>query len=202
MSEAIFPLFYLPNLYYFKQLLAHKQHLILIEKQEHFPKQTYRNRAEIYSPNGKLNLSVPVKRGKGKHTMYKDITLCNDTHWQHIHWKTITSCYRNSAYFEFYEDGFAPFYHKKYHFLFDYNVDLFTLVLKNLKLNIAFSFTDEYEVTYPNIPDLRNTINTKNLQNYSAKPYFQVFEDKEGFKGNLSIIDVLFNQGPQALSFL
>lgn len=201
MPKAIFPLFYLPNLYYFKQLLAYKHQPVLIEKQEHFPKQTYRNRAEIYSPNGKLNLSVPITRGNGNHTFYKDIAICNDTNWQHIHWKTIESCYRNSAYFEFYEDDFAPFYQKKYRFLFDYNLDLFNLTLKNLKLNVALSFSDEFYTEHP-LPDFRNAINTKNLQNYSAKPYFQVFEDREGFKGNLSIIDVLFNQGPQALSFL
>jgi len=201
VNNAIFSLFYLPNLYYFKQFLAYKHHHILIEKQEHFPKQTFRNRAEIYSPNGILNLSIPVTRSNGNHTVYKDIKICNDTNWQHIHWKTITSCYRNSAYFEFYEDDFVPFYQKKYIHLFDYNVDLFTQILKSLKLTINFSFTNVYAATY-NQPDFRNIILAKNTQNFVAKPYFQVFDDREGFKGNLSIIDLLFNQGPQALSFL
>jgi hypothetical protein len=181
--------------------LEYKNQHILIEKQEHFPKQTYRNRAEIYSPNGKLNLSVPIIRNNGNHTIYKDVTICNDTNWQHIHWKTIEACYRNSAYFEFYEDDFAPFYQKKFDFLFDYNLQLFNIILKSLKLNVQLLFTDEYQTTYQE-PDFRNSINLKNTQNYSAKPYFQVFDDREGFKGNLSIIDLLFNQGPQALSFL
>ena len=201
MPHPVFPLLHLPNLYYFKQVLAYRNQEITLEKQEHFPKQTYRNRAEIYSPNGMLNLSIPINRGNGNHTIYKDITICNDTNWQHIHWKTIESCYRNSAYFEFYEDGFAPFYEKKYNFLFDYNLELLQLILKNLKLKVSLSFTDEFQSEYQSL-DFRNKITTKNLQNYSSKPYFQVFEDREGFKGNLSIIDLLFNQGPQALSYL
>ena len=201
MPHPVFPLLHLPNLYYFKQVLAYRNQEITLEKQEHFPKQTYRNRAEIYSPNGMLNLSIPINRGNGNHTIYKDITICNDTNWQHIHWKTIESCYRNSAYFEFYEDGFAPFYEKKYNFLFDYNLELLQLILKNLKLKVSLSFTDEFHSDYESV-DFRNGITTKNLQNYSSKPYFQVFEDREGFKGNLSIIDLLFNQGPQALSYL
>lgn len=201
MLLPLFPLLYLPNLYYFKQLIAYKNQSILIEKQEHYPKQTYRNRAEIYSPNGILNLSVPIIRNNGNHTVYKDITICNDTKWQHIHWKTIEACYRNSAYFEFYEDDFAPFYQKKYSFLFDYNLELFNIILKNLKLKVTLSFTNEYHTNYTT-PDFRNTVNFKNTQDYTAKQYFQVFDDREGFKGNLSIIDLLFNQGPQAINFL
>jgi hypothetical protein len=201
MSQPIFPLLHLPNLFFFKQLLSYRNQDILLEKQEHFPKQTFRNRAEIYSPNGKLDLSVPITRGNGNHTSYKDVKICNDTNWQHIHWKTIESCYRNSAYFEFYEDGFVPFYEKKYNFLFDYNLELLQLILKNLKLNVSISITEEFHSAYQS-PDFRNIITTKNIQNYSAKPYFQVFEDREGFKGNLSIIDLLFNQGPQALGYL
>lgn len=201
MPLPIFPLLHLPNLYYFKQLLPYKNQQILLEKHEHFPKQTFRNRAQICSPNGVLNLSVPITRGNGKHTVYKDVTICNDTNWQHIHWKTIEACYRNSAYFEFYEDDFSPFYQKKYNFLFDYNFELFNIILKNLKFNISFSCTSEYHINYSDF-DFRNAINLKNIQNYSAKPYFQVFEDRGGFNGNLSIIDLLFNQGPQALSIL
>ena len=201
MLLPVFPLLYLPNLYYFKQLLTYKHQQILIEKHEYFPKQTFRNRAQICSPNGTLNLSIPIKRGNGNHTVYKDITICNDTNWQHIHWKTIEACYRNSAYFEFYENDFAPFYQKKYNFLFDYNLELLNLMLKNLKLNVEYLFTDEYHISYSH-GDFRKSINLKNIQNYSAKPYYQVFEDRGGFNGNLSIIDLLFNQGPHALSFI
>lgn len=201
MFLPVFPLLHLPNLFYIKQLVAFKNQSILIEKQEHFPKQTYRNRAEIYSPNGILNLSVPVTKKNGNHTNYKDIVICNDTNWQHIHWKTIEACYRNSAYFEFYEDDFLPFYQKKYDFLFDYNLELFNIILKNLNLKVTILFTDVYHENYTTT-DYRNAIDIKNLRNYSAKQYFQVFNDRESFKGNLSIIDLLFNQGPHSLNFL
>ncbi len=198
---AVFPLFYLPSVEFFKNLQNHKENTLLIEKHEHYPKQTSRNRTVIASPNGKLNLTVPVQKGSNNHTAYKDIKISNEDNWQRIHWLSLETSYRSSSYFEFYEDAFHPFYHKKYKFLFDYNQELLEVILKAIKLPVKYEFTNEYEKTYDNLVDFRQSLNWKNESGYQNKPYFQVFEDKYDYQNNLSIVDLLFNQGPQASKF-
>ncbi len=201
-SGAVFPLFYLPNVEFFKNLLNHRTNKVLIEKQENYPKQTSRNRTVIAGPNGKLNLTVPVKKGNENHTPYKEIRISNADDWQRIHWQSLETSYRSSSYFEFYEDIFHPFYHNKFDFLFDYNVALLDVVLKAIKLPIDYNFTTDYVKTYTDKDDFRNTLNWKNESGYNNNPYFQVFEDRIGYQNNLSIVDLLFNQGPQTLKFL
>ena len=198
---AIFPLFYLPPVEFFAKLQEHKNNL-LIEKLEHFPKQTFRNRANIHSPNGKLNLIVPVIKGSKVHTPTKDVKISYDFDWQRLHWLSMQTSYRSSAYFEFYEDDFAPFYEKKWTFLFDYNEELLQLLLRLLKLNITYSYTESYEENYPNLNDYRVSINPKQNSGYVAPTYFQVFEERNSFLPNLSVIDLLFNQGPQSNKYL
>lgn len=198
-NDVIFPLFYLPPIEFFKQLAAHKKNNILIEKYEHFPKQTYRNRAAVYGPNGKLNLIVPVLKGSKIHTAVKDVKISYDADWQRLHWLSLQTSYRSSAYFEFYEDDFAPFYEKQYKYLFDYNLELLSLVLKHLKMNVDFDFTESYATHY--LTDFRENIHPKKESSYVSQQYFQVFEDKYGFIPNLSIVDLLFNQGPQSAKY-
>lgn len=198
---AIFPLFYLPPIQFFSELLEHKEEIIL-ERSEHFPKQTYRNRATIHSPQGKLDLIVPVLRGSKVHTRVKDVRISYDFNWQRLHWLSIQTSYRSSAYFEFYEDFFAPFYEKKWDFLFDFNEELFQVVLKQLKANISYSYTETYQKEHPGKADFRESIHPKVKTTYATKPYYQVFEDRNGFIPNLSIIDLLFNQGPQSMQYL
>lgn len=200
-SPAIFPLFYLPPVSYFSALEANEPDF-LIEKYEHFPKQTYRNRTSISSPNGSLDLYVPVIKGSKVHTIYKDVKISYDFKWQRLHWLSLQNCYRNSAYFEYYEDELSKFYHQQYEYLFDYNLELFKWVLGKLKKNIDLRFTEEYiKETDPGF-DFRSKLHhKKNEVIFSAKPYFQVFEDRNGFMPNLSILDLLFSQGPQAKLF-
>jgi len=198
---AVLPLFYLPPVEYFKELNHYAPDLV-IEKQEHFPKQTYRNRANIYSPDGALTLVVPVVKGSKAHTAVKDVKISYDFNWQRLHWMSLQGCYRRSAYFEYYEDEFAPFYEVKETYLFDYNEKLLTLLLKQLKIKTTLNFTESYESEFPGLKDLRNSIHSKKESDFSQKPYFQVFEERHGFMKNLSIIDLLFNQGPQSLNYL
>lgn len=198
---AIFPLFYLPPAEYFNKLRQTGEN-ILIERFEHFPKQTYRNRCSIQSPNGKLDLIVPVVKGSKNHTVVKDVKISYDFDWQRLHWMSLQTSYRSSAYFEFYEDEFALFYEKKPQFLFDYNLEIFEMLLRLLKLDVSWSFTESYEKEYPGFNDYRESIHPKTLSGYQAKPYFQAFEDRHGFMPNLSIADLLFNRGPQASQFI
>ncbi len=198
---AVLPMFYLPPVEYFAQLNNYNPDFV-IEKQEHFPKQTYRNRANIYSPDGMLTLVVPVVKGSKIHTPVKDVKISYDFKWQRLHWMSLQGCYRRSAYFEYYEDDFAPFYEKKETFLFDYNDQLFHLILKLLKIKATVKYTETYEAEYPVLADFRHTIHPKKESDFQQKPYFQVFEERHGFMKNLSIVDLLFNQGPQSVNYL
>lgn len=200
-NGAVLPMFYLPPVEYFTKLIAFKPDVVF-EKEEHFPKQTYRNRANIYSPDGRQTLTVPIIKGSKNHTKTKDVKISYDFRWQRSHWMGLQTCYRSSAYFEYYEDDFAPFYEKQTTFLFDYNQQLLELLLRLLKIKMDLKFTDTYEATYPNLTDLRNVLNGKNAPDIEQKPYFQVFDERQGFLKNLSIVDLLFNQGPQTLNYL
>ncbi|AMP98343.1 WbqC-like family protein [Pedobacter cryoconitis] len=201
-NPAIFPLFYLPPVSYFSALNAHNYEFLL-EKEEHFPKQTYRNRTRIYSPNGALDLFLPVIKGSKYHTKVKDVKISYDFKWQRLHWLSLESCYRNSAYFEYYEDELAVFYHKKFEFLFDYNLEILQWIFKQLKKTAEFNFTTEYVKEIAPENDYRLKLHFKEPELIvPAKPYFQVFEDRMGFMPNMSIVDLLFNQGPQTKNYL
>jgi len=198
---AVFPMFYLPPVEYFVKLNTYRPD-ILIEREEHFPKQTFRNRTNIYSPDGILALTVPVSKGSKNHTKIKDVKISYDFEWQRLHWLSLQACYRRSAYFEYYEDELAVFYEKKYPFLFDYNEQLLQFILKAVKLKLSLNFTESYEAEYPLLTDYRNTMNPKKDPEFEQKPYFQVFDDRKGFQKNMSIIDLLFNQGPHSINYL
>jgi len=198
---AVLPLFYLPPVEYFATLKNNALDIV-IEREEHFPKQTYRNRADVYTPDGKLSLVVPVIKGSKNHTQVKDVKISYDFRWQRLHWMSIQACYRRSAYFEYYEDELAPFYEKQFSFLFDYNEQLLNFILKAIKLPLKLTYTNEYVSNYPGLVDLRSSMNPKKQSNFRQTPYFQVFEDRHGFLNNLSIVDLLFSQGPQTINYL
>jgi len=194
-------MFYLPPVEYFAMINTYKPD-ILIEREEHFPKQTYRNRAGIYSPDGILHLVVPVVKGSKMHTKVKDVKISYDFNWQRLHWMSLQACYRRSAYFEYYEDDLAPFYEKKFPFLFDYNEQLLVFILKALKVRLELNFTETYEAEYPSLIDLRSAMSSKAERNFNQKQYLQVFDERMGFQANLSIVDLLFNQGPHSINYL
>lgn len=201
-NTAILPLFYLPPVGYFS-LLQNVSSDFLIEKHEHLVKQTYRNRACIYSPNGKLDITVPVIKGSKTHKKMKDVRISYDFKWQRLHWLSLESCYRSSAYFEFYEDELSRFYNERFEFLFDYNLELVEWLSKKLKLNIPFNVTSEYFDDIKPELDFRDMMSPKKIDEIvNNKPYYQVFEDRHQFLPNLSIVDLLFNQGPQARLYL
>jgi hypothetical protein len=204
MEIAILPTAYLPPIQYFSKLK--KYETCLIEHHEHFPKQTYRNRCEIYSPNGRLTLSVPLVK-RGQRQAAKDIKISYDSDWQTLHWRSLESSYRRSPFFEYYEDDFAPFYHeKKFEFLVDLNEAMLPVLLDLLKLKVNYSFTSSYEKEHPDAADFRELISPKedikNDPDFYPEPYLQVFEPRHGFLPNLSVADLLFNQGSKALDFI
>lgn len=200
-NGILLPLFYLGPIEYFSKIKSNSSQVYL-EKFEHYPKQTFRNRASIQSPNGKLDLTIPIKKGAHVHTKMKDVRISYDADWQRLHWRSLQTSYRSSSYFEYYEDDFAPFFHSKIEFLFDFNLSLLELCLSLLKIDPTLQHTETYMKSPEGVKDYRDVISPKKLNTFVAKPYFQVFEDQHGFLPNLSIVDLLFSQGPQSKQYL
>src|SRR5690606_36442920 len=155
------------------QLKQHQAGHIELEQFEHFPKQTYRNRMSIYSPNGKLDLSIPVKKGSNQHTPMRDVRISYEANWQRLHWRSLQTCYRNSSFFEFYEDDFALFFERKTEFLMDHNIALLELCLKVLKVQSSYRLTEEYHAQPAEFDDLRSSFSPKGSEALlPQKPYF------------------------------
>ncbi|MFD1770634.1 WbqC family protein [Sphingobacterium suaedae] len=200
-SQLLLPAFYLPPVSYF-HVISHCEVPILIEQFEHYPKQSYRTRAKIATANGILDLIVPIEHGRKEHVPVKDIRINYEFDWQRLHWLSLQTAYRSSAYFEYYEDDFAYFYNQKHAFLLDFNLEQLALLMKCLKINREISRTPCYE-SVQNGVDYRRLIHPKQPSLWrDPKPYYQVFTEKHGFLPDLSIVDLLFNQGPQSKNFL
>jgi len=192
MTKVLLSTAYLPNINYLQQVLKHD--IVVLEKHEHFVKQTYRNRCEILTSNGKLNLSIPlIKQADKELIANKKISYAED--WQKQHWRAITSAYKNSPYFEFFEDEFKPFYEKQFEYLFDYNTQLLQTVLHILRVQKQIEFTNEFEINASDYYNFRKLSDLNNSNEFIVKPYYQVFADKKGFTPNLSCLDALFNIG-------
>lgn len=201
-NTATLPLFYLPPVGYFS-LIQKLNPNFLIDEYEHLAKQTFRNRASICSPNGRLDITVPVVKGSKAHKVMKDVKICYDFKWQRLHWLSLESCYRSSAYFEYYEDELAPFYNQKFEFLFDYNLQILAWLVKKLKMGSELNLTSEYNDHLSPEMDYRGMMNPKKIGELANnKSYYQVFEDRNNFLPHLSIVDLLFNQGPRARLYL
>ncbi len=201
-NPLILPACYLPPVSYFSVINA-SSGPVHLERYEHYPKQTYRNRASIYSANGQLDLIIPIQHGSKNHTAMKDVRISYEADWQRLHWTSIQTAYRSSAYFEYYEDDFAPFYEQRFEWLFDFNTAQLELLLRLLKMERAIGRTADYRDDYPSGADFRQLIHPKkNPPVSSSKPYYQVFAIKHGFIAGLSMVDLLFNHGPQSRGYL
>lgn len=190
---------YLPNLNYFRLLLSGKP--VFVEQHEHFVKQSYRNRCTILGANGRLNLSIPLVRQHDKESITEK-KISYSERWQHQHWRTITSAYKNSPYFDYFEDELKIFYEQEYELLFDYNRQLMQAILKILRQSPNVDLTSTYEKEPAGAFDARELIHPKKKALFGYKPYYQVFSDKHGFTPNLSILDLLFNEGLNSLAYL
>ncbi|TDQ27756.1 WbqC family protein [Tenacibaculum caenipelagi] len=175
---------------------------VIFEMEDNYQKQTYRNRCYIYGANGKLALNIPVKhKTKQGRKKTKDTLVENNFPWQQQHYKSLQSAYRSSPFFEFFEEDLLKIFNKKYTFLQDLNIDTHLFVTDALQMDQSFSKTTSYEVT-PNITDYRALAIAKKGVEIEMDAYIQMFDDKYGFIPNLSILDLLFMEGPNTISFL
>jgi len=199
MESAVFATSYLPSVSYFSRLLKYGN--ILIEVCENYPKQTFRNRCRISTANGVQTLTVPVEKPSTLKCLTRDIRISEHGAWRRLHWNTLVSAYNLSPFFEFFADDFRPFYEKKYNFLVDYNTELLLLIAQMLDIKLNISQTSVFSPVYNN--DFREALTSrKAITDLPLKPYYQVFKHKNGFMENMSVVDLLFNMGQEALLFL
>jgi len=198
MNSLLLPT-YFPSISHFA-VMAQSENIIF-EMEDNFQKQTNRNRTYIYSPNGIQLLNIPVKHSKTAHQKTKDVLIENEFDWQKQHFKSLEAAYRSSPFFEFFEDDIIPVFEKKHTFLMDLNMEVFDIITKCLRIKFEFHKTAEYFPVPENVSDFRYLANGKKDTN-SFEKYTQVFDDKHGFINNLSVLDLLFNEGKFAVDYL
>ena len=194
MSQ-IFPTAYLPSIEYVSLFL--KTEDASIELFETYQKQSCRTRTNVMTANGVQTLTIPVIKTNGNHTLTKDIEISYKESWQQIHLRCLESAYRKSAYFDYYFPYFEKIYKQKFNTLVELNDFCLKTILKILKAKKDYSFTTDFErITDEN--DYRVSL-SKGTNKIEMKPYYQVFADRHGFISNLSIVDLLFNEGPNSI---
>ena len=190
---------YFPNLAHFVAMV--NADVLYFEVCDNYQKQTHRNRTEIYGANGKLALTVPVRYTQTNRQLYKDVTIANDGIWQQQHLKSLQSAYSMSPFFEFYIDDLMPLFEKTFDYILDFNLNCFEVLKDSLQLYITTNRTQVFEKEPENKMDFRRLVN-RNWNSISLQPYAQVFTEKHGFISNLSILDLLFNEGPNVELYL
>ena len=196
--KILLPIFYLPPVSWFAVFLKEENEIVL-EQYENFPKQTYRNRTNIYGANGRLSLIIPINHS-GERVM-KEIKVSHRENWQKLHWKSIKTAYQSSPYFEFYEDKLQKIFEFESDSLIQFNLNALKTVLDILKTEKAYSLNIEY-VKIPLEENYREKFSAKKESEIEMEEYYQTFTDKMGFMKDLSILDLICNKGPETLTYL
>lgn len=190
---------YFPPIDAYKTLVKHN--ILQIEKYEHYQKLSYRNRCYVAGPNGRMILSVPLARGKNQRTVMKDVRISNEEKWQGLHWKTLVSAYRRSPWFEYYEADLQELFEKPFDFLLDWNIACFEWTNSKLGIIMPVTFTGHYQKEVNGVTDARESI-LPGADTTGPAEYTQVFQERTGFISGLSILDLLFCEGKQAMQIL
>jgi len=191
---------YFPNVAHFVAIV--KSPSFVFEVCDNYQKQTFRNRCDIYGANGKLTLSIPVAYSQKQRQQYKDVTISSTDKWQTQHLKSLESAYRMSPFFEFYSDDLLPLFQTRFDKLLDFNLACFDAICHALEFEYSYTLSETYDNAVQRDKDFRLLVNAKQQLGIQFKPYTQVFTQKHGYLNNLSILDLLFNEGPNALNYL
>ncbi len=205
MTTAYLTSAYFAPVSYYVALLRYDH--IVIESGCNYVKQTYRNRCHIVGANGILPLSVPIVKPDTPKCLTRDIRISDHGEWRHLHWNAIASAYGSSPFFEYYQDDLAPFFEKRYDFLFDFNEQIRQTICELIGIEPTIEYSKEYASPAPGEIDLREAIHPKKRIAETASflqtsPYYQIFAPKHGFQPDLSIIDLLMNMGPESILVL
>ncbi|GGP06381.1 hypothetical protein GCM10010992_26160 [Cloacibacterium rupense] len=196
--KILLPIFYLPPISWFSEFLKEENEVVL-EQFENFPKQTYRNRTNIYGANGKLSLIIPIHH-TGKRCV-KDLEISYAEDWQKLHWKSIKNAYQSSPYFEYYETKLENIFKDQPNTLLAFNLKALKVILEILKTEKEYSLTEEY-VQSVDFFNFREKFSAKKDSEYQMNEYYQTFSDKLGFIKDLSIIDLICNLGPESATYI
>lgn len=201
MDNMVLPPCLFGNIIYYRLLM---QETCVIDIHEHFSKQTYRTRYDIYGANGLIALSVPIQRPHGVKLPIKDISISYEEAWQNNHWRTLISAYKRSPFFEFYELELKALYQTRYNYLLDFFEAAHQFLTQSLNLKPALHYTSGYVAPDTVGTDLRKLFKPSKItwQKELFEPYWQVFQEKSGFLPNLSVLDLIFNEGPNAVNVL
>ena len=192
---------YLAPISYYRQL---NNAQVIIERCCNYQKQSYRNRCKIATEAGVMTLSIPVEKPSGK-VLTRDVRISSHDNWQHLHWSAIESAYQSSPFFEYYQEDLRPFYEpQKFKYLYDFDIELQNKICNLLNINPAIEYSTEYIQPQEGDIDLRQLIHPKqpSIAEEELLPYYQVFKQRHGFIPDLSIIDLLFNMGPESIFLL
>lgn len=190
---------YFPSISHFAAIVQAES--ITFETDDNFQKQTNRNRMYIYSANGIQLLNIPIKHSNTVHQKFRDVELETAFNWQKQHFKSLEAAYRTSPFFEYFEDDIRHLFEKKHRFMMDLDFETYDLVCNCLGISADYSKTEEYYKEVKEQSDFRFLANGKK-DLHQFEPYPQVFEEKHGFINNLSILDLLFNEGRYAVDYL
>ncbi|WP_448607443.1 WbqC family protein [Paenimyroides ceti] len=190
---------YFPSISHFAAIVQAKS--VTFETDDNFQKQTNRNRMYIYSANGIQLLNIPIKHSNTVHQKFRDVQLETAFNWQKQHFKSLEAAYRTSPFFEYFEDDIRSLFEKKHRFMMDLDLETYDLVCNCLGIQADYFKTEEYHKEVKEQSDFRFLANGKKDM-HQFEPYPQVFEEKHGFINNLSILDLLFNEGRYAVDYL
>lgn len=203
-STAILSSAYFPPVQWMQKL--HIYNKVYVECNDNFCKQTYRNRCVISTANGVQALTVPIERFEGAKCPMRDIRISDHGEWRHLHWNAIVSAYGESPFFDYYADDLRPFFERKWKYLFDFNMEIVDKLCELLDVRPNISLTDSYaDVALLGADDLRDVIRPKHPAVdplFAPRPYYQVYASRHGFQSNMSVLDLLCNEGPEGIFYL
>lgn len=204
MTTSLLSSAYCAPIQWFQKL--NRYDAVIIEQHDNFLKQTFRNRCVIATANGTQTLTIPVEKSDGDKCLMRDIRISDHGNWRRLHWNALATAYGDSPFFDYYADDLRPFYEKRFAFLLDFNMQMTAKLCELLDITPNISLSEEYvKDVESGVDDFRDAIHPKHPMpdaDFIPKPYYQVYAQRHGFIPNLSILDLLFNMGNEAVFYL